>query len=384
MSYYQYYEFHAMDRVLSEADRNALRQVSSRAEITSTRFAVHYDYGDLKGDPKEFLKRWFDVHLYLAAGGSRRLMIRLPSRFAKRTTFERIASVCEFAEFMDIGEDCLLDIYPYDDGMGYVGWEDGPGWLDALAPLRSELLSGDLRLAYLLWLMTADRNCLEDDDQEPLPGIGPLTEGLETFGEFFDINPDLVQAAGETTASPDYGGIPSETALAALKKMPDDEKTDLLHRFFEGDLAAHADLIERVRPEAASDTSDGRVKLRTVAELRTRAASVREERKAAEERAKAEEERRRQQELERERRKRLDRLRTKGDTVWSEIETELAGRSGKSYDRALELVLDMHSLAKERGDLAGFFDRLDAIRLKHCDKKAFIRRLDANSSVLHR
>ena len=68
MSYYQYYEFRTTDRLLSEADKQRLRNVSSRAEITSTSFAVQYDYGDFKGDEKEFLARWFDMHLYLAAG----------------------------------------------------------------------------------------------------------------------------------------------------------------------------------------------------------------------------------------------------------------------------------------------------------------------------
>ncbi|MDE0696534.1 MAG: hypothetical protein OXH76_11970 [Boseongicola sp.] len=195
MSYYQYYEFQASDRRLSEADKQRLRNVSSRAEITSTSFAVQYDYGDFKGDEKEFLSRWFDMHVYVAAGGTRRLMIRLPARFAKRATVERIIDCCEFAEFTDKGEDCLLDIFPYDEERDYGGWTEGPGWLDALAPLRSDLLSGDLRLAYLLWLAAADREMLEDDAREPLSGIGPLTEGLEAFGKFFGIDPDLVHAA---------------------------------------------------------------------------------------------------------------------------------------------------------------------------------------------
>lgn len=276
MSYYQYYEFRTTDRLLSVADKQRLRNVSSRAEITSTSFAVQYDYGDFKGDEKEFLARWFDMHLYLAAGGTRRLMIRLPARFAKRTAVERIINCCEFAKFIDAGEDCLLDIYPYSEGRDYGGWNDGTGWLDALVPLRSELLSGDLRLAYLLWLATADREMLQDDAQEPLTGIGPLTEGLEAFGEFFGIDPGLVRAAAAATAGPDCGEIPSETALAALRKMPDDEKTDLLHRFFEGDPLARTDLRRSVRPSEMPDISAEGVRFRTLSELRTRAATIRE------------------------------------------------------------------------------------------------------------
>ena len=94
MGYYQYYEFQGSDRRLNEADKQRLRNVSSRAEITSTSFAVQYDYGDFKGDEKEVLSRWFDMHLYLAAGGTRRLMIRLLARFARRATVERIFNCC--------------------------------------------------------------------------------------------------------------------------------------------------------------------------------------------------------------------------------------------------------------------------------------------------
>jgi len=383
MSYYQYYEFQAMDRVLGETDIKRLRNVSSRAEITPTSFATHYHYGDFKGDTKEFLQRWFDIHLYLAVGGTRRLMIKLPARFAKRETAERMIDQCDFAELVDIGECCLLDIFPYDDGADYDGSHDGPGLLDAMAPLRFELLSGDLRLPYLVWLAAADRDMFPEDVQEPLPGIGPLTEGLETFGMFFGIDPDLVRAAAETTAGPDYGEVPPETALEAIRRIPDDEKTELLHRFLERDAVVRTDLKSRVRPlKSGASTRD--LRLRTLSELRARAADIRDERRMARDRAKAEERRRLQRKLEEERRKRLDRLRKKGGVAWSEVETEIAERSGKSYDRALELVLDMHSLAKESGKLAEFFFKLDAIRLAHDGKKAFIRRLDANSSILRR
>ncbi|HEX9419983.1 MAG TPA: hypothetical protein VGA81_13095 [Methylomirabilota bacterium] len=52
MSEYQYYEFHAIDRPLSERERRELRACSTRATITSTRLINHYEWGDLKGDPR--------------------------------------------------------------------------------------------------------------------------------------------------------------------------------------------------------------------------------------------------------------------------------------------------------------------------------------------
>ena len=46
MSEYQYYEFLAIDKPLTDAQRAKLRKLSSRAEITSTRFTNEYSFGD--------------------------------------------------------------------------------------------------------------------------------------------------------------------------------------------------------------------------------------------------------------------------------------------------------------------------------------------------
>ena len=49
MSEYQYYEFLAVDRPLSEQEIRELREVSRRAEITPARFVNEYHFGNLRG-----------------------------------------------------------------------------------------------------------------------------------------------------------------------------------------------------------------------------------------------------------------------------------------------------------------------------------------------
>ena len=152
MSAYQYYEFQAIDRPLGEADREALRTLSTRARITATSFTNHYGWGDFKSDPRRLMEHWFDLHLYLANWGSRRLMIRLPKRLVDRTRLDSFLRGGDLAEVIESGEYLILDIH---DGSGppeYDDRDDGSGWLDALAPLRAELISGDWRLPYLIWL----------------------------------------------------------------------------------------------------------------------------------------------------------------------------------------------------------------------------------------
>lgn len=67
MSEYQYYEFLAIDQPLSEADRRWLRGLSTRADITSTRFVNEYHWGDFKADPVKLMNRCFDAHINLTA-----------------------------------------------------------------------------------------------------------------------------------------------------------------------------------------------------------------------------------------------------------------------------------------------------------------------------
>src|ERR1700678_787287 len=133
MSEYQYYEFQAIDRPLSEADRQALRCLSTRARITATSFTNAYEWGDFKGDPAKLMERWFDLHLYLANWGSRRLMIRLPRRLVDRPCLDAFLGEVDCAALSAVGENLILDIGR--DELDIDDWDDGSGRLAALAPL---------------------------------------------------------------------------------------------------------------------------------------------------------------------------------------------------------------------------------------------------------
>ena len=75
---YQYYEFLALDRPLTSEQREELRQLSTRAEITATRFTNEYHWGSFRGDPQQMMAAYFDAFLYLANWGTRHLMFRVP------------------------------------------------------------------------------------------------------------------------------------------------------------------------------------------------------------------------------------------------------------------------------------------------------------------
>jgi hypothetical protein len=78
MSEYQYYHFQAIDQPLSERQMQELRDISTRAEITPTSFINTYNWGDLKADPRQLMRQYFDAHVYVANWGTQRLMLKIP------------------------------------------------------------------------------------------------------------------------------------------------------------------------------------------------------------------------------------------------------------------------------------------------------------------
>ena len=375
MSEYQYYEFQAIDRPLDEADREALRRLSSRAQITATSFTNEYNYGDFKGDPRQLMKRWFDLHLYVANWGTRRFMMRLPKRLFDRDRLDGLLMGTDLATVTEAGDSLILDICDDGEDREYVDWEDGSGWLGAMAPLRADLLSGDWRLPYLLWLTGVENGNVRDEALEPLPGIAPLNGGLQAFAAFFRIDSHLVQAAAEAPKDARSQNSSSAAVRAIISRMPESQKTDFLFRLAEGDPHVAAELRGRVRNALSRQGGRKSPPLRSAAELRNRAEAIREDQKKAEAERRRAERLRREQQQEQARRVRLAALRRRGAEVWQEVEAEVERRNASGYDQATSLISDLRALADADGQMADFVSRLNALRQRHERKLRFIERL---------
>lgn len=216
---------------------------------------------------------------------------------------------------------------------------------------------------------------MSDDELGPFPGIGPLTGALEAFANFFRIDLDLARAAATSPAQEATSELTSKAVHAAIASIPEDEKTKVLHRLFEGDPHVAHEMRNRVRKAISPARDATQLSLRTVSDLKSFAVRIREELNAKEaERREAE--RIRQEEFERRlQRARIDALRKRGEAVWDEIESEIERRNASGYERAMELLIDLKALSKENGTLASFVGRLNALRSRHTKKKRFIDRL---------
>ncbi len=142
MSEYRYYEFQAVDRRLSAQEMAELRALSSRAQITPTSFVNVYNWGDFRGDPKALMERYFDAFLYLANWGTRRLMLRLPSRLLDLETARRYCPGPGASAWAS-GEHVIVEFTTDGEVARASGreWEPdeeetGEGWLADILPVR--------------------------------------------------------------------------------------------------------------------------------------------------------------------------------------------------------------------------------------------------------
>ncbi|WP_437909559.1 hypothetical protein WME95_17785 [Sorangium sp. So ce327] len=361
MSEYQCYEFVALDRPLTPKQMAELRDISTRADITPTRFWNEYQWGNLKADPAKLLERYFDAHLYFANWGTRRLMFRLP---AARVDEKHLHPYFPggAARMTKAGEHVVIELVsdteePEDDFTSGVS-------LASLAPVRSELLRGDLRAAYLAWLLAVEADDVEDDETEPPlpPGLRELSAPLEAMVGFLRLDGDLLAAAAEPSgAEPEdadalrawVGALPARTKDQWLRRAVD-----------EPELALGAELRRVFRARVKAKTT--RVP-RTVAELRAAA----EERREKRERAVALRAERSRKAAEAARAKQLDALARRLDAAWSELEALVAKRA---YDEALKLAIDLRDLAARDGTNAAFTERFKAMRKQQSRRRSFFDR----------
>ncbi len=267
MSEYQYYEFQAVDRPLTQHEMRELRKYSTRATITATRFVNHYEWGDFKGNPSTWVQKYFDAFLYFANWGTHRLMLRLPSPALDIKTAKRYLRGHSVAERKK-SDILILDLMAENEG-GDRGADDGAGLLSSLIPLRADIAAGDHRALYLAWLSSVQSGELNADEPEPPvpPGLGALSAPLKALADFLYVGAELIAVAA-VRSQPVNDRVAREQFGQWIAELPESEKTALLSRLaIDNEHGLRAELVRRyhhTRPTVGSTTV---MKSRTVAVL---------------------------------------------------------------------------------------------------------------------
>jgi hypothetical protein len=376
MSEYQYYEFQAIDRPLTEKEMRVLRAYSTRARITATSFVNDYAWGSFKGNEDAWMEKYFDAFVYFANWGTHVFKLRLPARLLDAET-ARLYCDGHGAWVREKDGRLILTFLSEDEGGGE--WVEGEGQLSSLISVRSELARGDLRALYLGWLLCAQNGELDDEEVEPAvpAGLAQLSASLESLVEFLRIDIDLLAAAATASLSL----VDAEPSPAEIREwiaaLPAADKDDVLARLMTSNNGAPAsELFQRMRRERRGDeeVGDRLARPRTVAELLRAGeqAAAERERIAAEKAAKEKAQRERAAAIARA--KCLDDLAGKEPTLWRNVESLIATKQPKRYDEAVQVLVDLRDLA-EREDGADFWGRFETLRTAHAGKRTFIARL---------
>jgi len=375
MSEHQYYEFAAIDHPLNRDEMAQLRAVSTRAVINPSGFVNHYQWGSLKADPADWMRRYFDAFVHTADWGSCHLALRVPLETFHEEELTPFAG--QHALTLDrSSEHWIIHWLLYDcEDYERFSTEDGSGWMQRLAPLREDLQRGDLRPLYLGWL--ASTRELDDDVPEPEvpPGLADLSPPQRALAEFIEVDPDLLAAAagsrpceGRDEAAQAAGmdawldEWPREEMAAVLKLIAQDRGREAERQV----KSRHAAWLKAQRPTSSTSGPP-----RSMGQLRQLAQSAREVRLAQEARQRAarETERRQQREAE------LRRLMAAVDTRWASIDNLAQRGTSSSYDQAVRELADLaegYALTSSRQN----FDRaLQRLLVRHANRSALLRRL---------
>jgi hypothetical protein len=252
VSEYQYYKFERLGGYLDAKARQALRSISSRAEISATSFQVYYTYSDLKADPSELMLKYFDIGFYYANWGSIDAYIKLPAGTLPDVLLGFSSNGLHVHE-NDEWQLLIFSIEEYDE---YFDDEHADDFFQHLAALRSGLMQGDWRLVYFMWLKAFD--CNDEVDRVPLIQFefDHLSEELQAFAALYDIPLALVKAlAMVLNEQPSHQVKQTQFQFdALLHNLSEAEKDMLLRTLFEqGQLTQHQALALTRKEPANTD-----------------------------------------------------------------------------------------------------------------------------------
>lgn len=369
MSEYQYYEFQAIDRPLTEEEQQAVARLSSRVAPHPRRAVFTYSFGgSLRRRPEDLVAEYYDAMLYLANWGSRQLMFRFPKALVETEQTHRynVATQDYPSDIIDVhtkGEHAILDIQLHEEGG--LGWIEGEGWLDSLLGLRDAILRRDYRLLYLAWLkgLTLAYDVDQDALEPPVPpGLGNLTAALDSFVELFGVDDDMLQVAAERSVC-SAKKVSEDDLGQAIAQLSPEEKDSFLLRLAQGEPHLSLALTRRLGA-LRGVTQPDMAKRRTVSELLAAAEALGGRRRR--ERA-AQAEARRIAELEA--------LAEREAETWAEVDALIQQTKGKAYDEAVQLLLKLRDLARHRGQEMAFQQRLNHIYSQYSRRSALLRRL---------
>jgi hypothetical protein len=377
MSEYQYYEFVAIDQPLTPRQMAELRACSSRASITPTSFVNEYHWGGLKGDPDDWMRRYFDAHVYVTDMCVCCFMVRVPREIFDSATLNAFAT--ESSIYIGRSESHWIISWNLNESENYDRFceDDGRGWMGRLVALRDELLRGDLRSLYLGWLAGVTIGEVEEGESEPPPpqGLSRLTAAQQALLGFLEVDPDLVAATSNGDVGIDAESDDTDRQMDVwIAGLPADDSRQALKLLLSGQSnRAERQLKSRFLTwqKANSATRVTATVLRTVANLRELASSAEKVRRQweTEQRIKFKAEQQAQRDAY------LRTLAADFDRCWQMLDKKAERGIASAYDEVSRAVVDLAEAYKLCSSGQEWKHAMQRFMERHIKRGALVRRL---------
>jgi len=356
MSEYQFYEFKSIDKPLSKEDKEKIATWSSRSNPTNSGVIFTYSYGNFPKSEIDVVEKYFDAMFYISNWGTTRLIFKFPKELIPAV---KIKPYCiEYGLALSLKSNYYLLDFIFEDEEGGGGrWIEGEGWLSSLIQLRDDILNGDYRSLYLIWLkniMTPIDNEWDNMDPDMLEpdipqNLKELTGPLQDFIEIFDIDKDYVEAASENCQT-----ITNKEIFdyeANIKNLNDIEKHEFIVRLLNNEPLLASKLKMRLKELAGSNKGiDSDNKRRSAGEIAERVKEMRKARKEQEAKDHQEKQLRKLTELE-----------SSQNRLWIKVYQLISEKNTKAYEEAIKILKDLKELSIYKGSLEEYSGRVEEI-----------------------
>ncbi len=368
MSEYQRYEFMTVDRPLTRAQLDAVNTLSSHIEASSTHALIEYQWGDFKHNPIKVLHEFFDGFLYWANWGAPELALRFPHGILPDDLIDGY-DLDEFVTFTQHPDYDILDMH--------FGELEGPDeWIDyelgSLIGIREELMDGDLRALYIVWLAAQHMMGSYDEEEEyeidmpPVPpAFGKLTAAQQALAELLQVPQELLVAAVRHSSKATAPSTVDDVA-AWVKSLSPERRDEYLVRLAHNEPGLSRQLVRELR-ELKQD------KARAVVPNGERVtyATLLAEGKTLKARWEHEERERRQAAHQRH----LQDIHEHQNDYWHQVDQAVTRGSGAGYDEAVRLLIELREAASQFQAHQEFQEHFFTWVQPHLRRPAFIKRL---------
>jgi hypothetical protein len=384
MSEYQRYEFMTSDRPLTRVQLDAVNALSSHIEASSTHALIEYHWGDFKHDPIDVLHKFFDGFLYWANWGSPELALRFPHGILPVDLIDGY-DLDDFVTFTRYPDYDILDIH--------FGEMEAPDeWINyelgSLIAMRDELMEGDLRALYIVWLagqiMMEGYDEEEEDEEEeneeedweisvpPVPpGSGTLTAAQQALAELLRVPQELLAATARHSKA--AASSTGDDVAAWVKLLSPERQHEYLVR-----LAHNEPGLSRLLVRELRELSQDKTRVMPSTGEHVTYATLRAESKAI--KAQLEREKREQEQVARLRH--LQDIHDHQDDYWRQVDHAVTRSTGSGYDEAVRLLVELREAAGQFKQTQEFQERFRTWVRPHLRRPAFIKRLQDRKFTL--